>query len=272
MKDADDRGATGRDSYFVEFKAGDVVFQEGDASRAMYIVESGEVDILRRIGSEERLLATLESGEFFGEMSLLEALPRVASARTRSDCRLLEIEPEVFQTLIRSRPEVVMQMLRKLSERLRELSDIEAHTPELPADVADLSDGAEAAPDDETVAREGAEGGEPSIVLVHASSDTRFDLPPGDGEVTVGRADTVTGHLPHVDLGPIDAWTTVSRRHAKIMRRGDRFFVMEETRSANGTWVGEDRLIAGAVREATLGDTLRFGGVRLLLRSGEASS
>ena len=65
----------------LELKAGEYVFREGDLGTEMYIINEGKVEILNQVGDEEQLLAVLEKGDFFGEMSVLEDLPRAASAR-----------------------------------------------------------------------------------------------------------------------------------------------------------------------------------------------
>ena len=56
---------------------GDIIFSEGDIGTDMYIIQSGTVELLKAIGSETRVLATLEKGDFFGEMSVLEDVPRI---------------------------------------------------------------------------------------------------------------------------------------------------------------------------------------------------
>ena len=61
----------------LEIAEGEYVFREGDLGTEMFIVHEGQVEITKRIGGEEKQLALLEKGDFFGEMSLLEELPRV---------------------------------------------------------------------------------------------------------------------------------------------------------------------------------------------------
>src|SRR5205807_3286047 len=84
----------------VDFGAGEVIFREGDLGTEMYIISEGKVEILNRMGEEDRVLAVLEKGDFFGEMSVLEDLPRAATARALTDSRLLQINGSTFDQML----------------------------------------------------------------------------------------------------------------------------------------------------------------------------
>ncbi|HSB35407.1 MAG TPA: cyclic nucleotide-binding domain-containing protein, partial [Thermoanaerobaculia bacterium] len=85
-------GTTGFEDFMARVPAGTVVFSEGDVGTEMYVVQSGTVEVFKRAGrGEEKLLATLEKGDFFGEMSILEDVPRTATARAKTDCELVKI-------------------------------------------------------------------------------------------------------------------------------------------------------------------------------------
>jgi len=100
--------------------AGTVLFREGDAGAKMFVIRTGKVNIWKRISESEITLAVLGPGEFFGEMALLEKLPRSAGATVVEEALLVEIENEHFETLVRKSGEIAMRMLRRLSGRLRE--------------------------------------------------------------------------------------------------------------------------------------------------------
>ena len=87
-------------SFVVTGKSGDTVFREGDAGEEMYIIQKGEIEILKSFGPETHRLALLEVGDFFGEMSLLEELPREASARSLTDYQVLRIDPSTFDQMV----------------------------------------------------------------------------------------------------------------------------------------------------------------------------
>lgn len=246
---APDPGA-GRKGYALELKAGDYVFREGELGTEMYIINEGKVEILNKVGDEEQVLATLEKGDFFGEMSVLEDLPRAASARAATDVRLLQINGSTFDQLLRSNPEIAVRMMRKLSRRLRE-------TDEMLRSVMGTKVASRELPRQEVqAATEGPER------LVHTPSGMEFHLSNGS-ETTIGRKDPVTGIYPDIDLTPVDNQRSVSRRHAKIYRRGSKYFFGEEIGTMNSTFLNGKRLDTGIPAEIRSGDELRCGVVVL---------
>jgi pSer/pThr/pTyr-binding forkhead associated (FHA) protein len=98
--------------------------------------------------------------------------------------------------------------------------------------------------------------------LVHRLTGEAFALR-GEGETTVGRRDPVSGFVPDVDLGPVDAHKSLSRRHARFVREGESYLLREEIGVANGTFVNGQRLETGVPRQLADGDELRFGLVAL---------
>jgi CRP/FNR family cyclic AMP-dependent transcriptional regulator len=102
-----------------EFADGDLIFAEGDDSREMYIVVEGEVVVSKKSGIGDVTLAHVHRGEFVGEMSLLESLPRSATARAHGLTKLLAIQPGGFLLKIRRDPTFAFEMLQVLSRRIR---------------------------------------------------------------------------------------------------------------------------------------------------------
>lgn len=98
-----------------EPEQGTVIFREGDAGDCMYIIYQGQVQIHK--GGKE--LAILKEKEVFGELSLLDAETRSASATAHTDCTLYKIDQEPFYELIDSRPEVAKGFIKILCQRLR---------------------------------------------------------------------------------------------------------------------------------------------------------
>ncbi|HEV7517324.1 MAG TPA: cyclic nucleotide-binding domain-containing protein [Thermoanaerobaculia bacterium] len=244
-----------RSDYTIEVAPEEYVFREGDLGTEMYIIHEGQVEILNRVGEEEKLLAVLEKGDFFGEMALLEDRPRLASARALTPARLLQINGATFDQMLRDNPEIAVRMMRKLSRRLRETDDLlkaalgtsgtaGSSTPEMP--TPDLTEMHMAGPER----------------LIHAPSGMEFSLSRGS-ETTIGRKDPVTGIYPDVDLTPIDSQRSVSRRHAKIYRRGSKFFLSEEIGTMNATFQNGARLETGVPAELKPGDEVRCGVVVL---------
>jgi hypothetical protein len=238
----------------IDFAAGEYIFREGDLGTEMYIINEGKVEILNRLGDEDRVLAVLEKGDFFGEMSVLEDLPRAASARALTDSRMLQINGSTFDQMLQSNPEIAVRMMRKLSRRLRETDEL-----------LKTSFGSRASPVSSEIpslaAQRPAEGPEK---LVHVASGMEFPLALGP-ETTIGRRDPVTGIFPDVDLTPVDSQRSVSRRHAKVYRRGAKFFLAEEIGTMNSTFLNGNRLETGVPGEIQPGAEVRFGVVVLRL-------
>ena len=101
--------------------AGDRVFAIGDQGDHLYIVASGEIGIsLDPDSDSDRYIARLGPGDCFGEMNLLDGLPRSATASVLEDSELLSLEKTRLLGLIRSYPDMSIGMLRGLSLRIRE--------------------------------------------------------------------------------------------------------------------------------------------------------
>jgi len=101
-----------------DYPVGTVLFEEGQPGDFMYVVQQGEVEIRRQVGEIERVLAVLSSGEFFGEMAILNARPRSATAVVRTDASLLVIEGKTFEAMLRARPEIAIRIIKSLATRL----------------------------------------------------------------------------------------------------------------------------------------------------------
>jgi CRP-like cAMP-binding protein len=100
------------------YAAGEVLFREGEAGEVMYVIQSGEVEIRRRIKDQDRMLAVLPAGEFFGEMALVNNRPRSATAVVRRQSRLLVIDGQTFEAMIRGKAEIAVRMIKTLAARL----------------------------------------------------------------------------------------------------------------------------------------------------------
>jgi CRP-like cAMP-binding protein len=108
----------GLERFARDFKAGTVLFEEGQPGDYMYVVQSGQVEIRRQVGETERVLAVLVPGDFLGEMAILNARPRSATAVVRTNARLLVIEGKTFEAMLRARPEIALRIIKALALRL----------------------------------------------------------------------------------------------------------------------------------------------------------
>lgn len=106
-----------------DFPKGTVLFREGDQGREMFIIQQGKVQVRKRVGKTEEILAELSGGEFFGEMALLIGMDRSATVEVIEDSKLLVVNPEAFQSLLKSNIEIALKMLKKMASRLRALDE-----------------------------------------------------------------------------------------------------------------------------------------------------
>ena len=97
------------------FAAGVTIFREGDEGHEMFVIRNGLVEILLH----DRVVATLSEGEIFGEMALIDARPRSATARAKEDCTLVPVDERRFTFLIQQTPQFGLHVMRILAERLR---------------------------------------------------------------------------------------------------------------------------------------------------------
>jgi len=230
------------------YSAGDLIFSQGDLGTEMFIIVEGEVEIIKHINDESHVLSHLEKGDFFGEMALLENVPRTADAVAKTDVKAILINGSRFDDMLRKNPEIAVRIIRKYSKRLREANTLLERLVgrEIDADQVGLE-----AP------RVGADKGARNR-LVDAATGTSFFLSSGD-ETTIGRADPVTGILPDIDLTPVDTNRSVSRRHAKIIHAHDGYHVLEEVGTVNGTYVNDQRIPTGVPVALHDGDQIKIG-------------
>ena len=99
---------------------GEVIFHEGNLSDYAYIIETGSVEILEQTSRGQKLLGVLGENEIFGEMGLIDGLPRSATARAKQDTLIHVLTPKIFEKLVRGKPEALLPILRILTNRLRE--------------------------------------------------------------------------------------------------------------------------------------------------------
>jgi hypothetical protein len=240
-------------TYLVSAKTGDFVFRQNDPGADMFIIRSGRVELLKEYAGQERQLVVLEVGDFFGEMSLLEEQPREISARAVGPVELLRIDATTFDRIVSEAPEVPVRMLRKLARRLRDYQDHDARAAAIA--MGSMAGPPAAAPLDAAAV---APAAPKSVRLVDPVTGKSFSLD-GLTEATIGRVDRATGFTPDIDITPLDAERTLSRRHAKIVARAGGYFVREEIGTRNGTFVNGDRLQTGVDVKLSNGDKLRFG-------------
>ena len=103
---------------------GRLLFRQGDEADCMYYIASGTVGIYANFETDdEKLLTTLKSNQFFGEMGMIEKLPRSAAAVADSNGTVLKVITEAdLEGLCKKAPSMVLMALQHLSSRLRTLT------------------------------------------------------------------------------------------------------------------------------------------------------
>jgi CRP-like cAMP-binding protein len=117
----------------VDLRAGKVLATQGERGHEFFVIVSGKAEATR----EGVTIGTLGPGSFFGEMSLLERLPRVATVTTTEPTTVLVLTAKAFDKLVESMPSVDRNMLIVLANRLREIESryVPADARLIPTDV-----------------------------------------------------------------------------------------------------------------------------------------
>ncbi len=109
----------------VTFKAGDILFREGEQSYHFYILQEGSVRIFRETEDGRQVeLAVVSEGSSIGEFAMIDRLPRSASAEAVTDVKAVEVSEEAYQTLLAELPDWAVAVLKALVERLRHANDV----------------------------------------------------------------------------------------------------------------------------------------------------
>jgi CRP/FNR family transcriptional regulator, cyclic AMP receptor protein len=103
----------------IQFEQGTEIFKEGEIGDSMYIIQQGNI----KIHKGNTTLAILKEKEVFGELSLLDADTRSATATADTDCTLYKIDQEPFYELMDERPEVAKGFIKILCQRLRTMNE-----------------------------------------------------------------------------------------------------------------------------------------------------
>lgn len=119
--DLESLGSVGQEK---NFKKDDLIFDEDSKGDSMYILKSGAVKILKKVKNQDNTIAVLNPGEFFGEMALLDGLPRSAAVRATADAEVLVLSLDAYQQLRREKPHTALKLMdiiiKVLSNRLRQ--------------------------------------------------------------------------------------------------------------------------------------------------------
>jgi CRP/FNR family cyclic AMP-dependent transcriptional regulator len=105
-----------------EYADRELICREGESSSEMFIIQSGKVRIFKTSKRGQVDLALLEKGNFFGEMSVLEGLPRDATAQAVGNTRVVVMSTGALLVRLRRDPTFAFELLHRLSGRVRSLN------------------------------------------------------------------------------------------------------------------------------------------------------
>jgi CRP-like cAMP-binding protein len=97
---------------------GEAIFREYEMGSEMYVVLDGEVELT--LGG--KVLETLGAGEPFGEMALIDQVPRAATATARTACKLMVIPEKRFFFMVQQAPEFALHIMKVMADRLRKMN------------------------------------------------------------------------------------------------------------------------------------------------------
>ncbi|HVO38008.1 MAG TPA: cyclic nucleotide-binding domain-containing protein [Spirochaetia bacterium] len=107
------------------FNAGDVIFRENEEGSEMFVIVEGRVEIRKATGpSTSKTLTVLQKGDMFGEMAIIEKMPRSATAVALQPTRLLVLNEKLYEATVGTNPDFARKMNRVLSERIRRANAI----------------------------------------------------------------------------------------------------------------------------------------------------
>ena len=113
------------------FKAGEVIFKEGDDAKSeAFLVHEGKVEVRKNLGGENKLLRVLGKGELLGDFALFRNAPRSATALAAEPVTLLLIPANRLEAMVRTNPALAMAIIKDLvgrmlaaEDRVREVED-----------------------------------------------------------------------------------------------------------------------------------------------------
>jgi signal transduction histidine kinase len=104
----------------IEYQPGEIIFEEGSHADRFYIVANGAVEVWKDYRIPEKdLLAVHERGHLFGEMALIDELPRSATVVAKNRTRLFYIDRLDFQTIIKNNSEIAISILKSVTDMVR---------------------------------------------------------------------------------------------------------------------------------------------------------
>lgn len=100
------------------YKPGDVLFRQGDPGDAAFVIIGGEADVMVDTPGGQLKVAHLKQNDFVGEIAILCDVPRTATVIAATEITTLRIEKDLFFRLITDFPQIAIEIMRVLAQRL----------------------------------------------------------------------------------------------------------------------------------------------------------
>ena len=101
-----------------DYEKGSYIFKEGAHGGYMFFIVSGEVEVIKQFDTAKHTIATLDAGRSVGEMSLIDGAPRSATAKAKTDLKLIVLKREDFNKLNQEQPAIANKVLMGISTLL----------------------------------------------------------------------------------------------------------------------------------------------------------
>lgn len=123
-------GADRRDAQIEtrEIRDGQFIFRQREIGEIAFLLVQGEVQIIKTVDNEDIVLATLEKGTMFGEMALIDNMPRMASAKAIGNVQAKVITREMMDRKISAMDPFARGLIRVLSQHVREMAKSMSNT------------------------------------------------------------------------------------------------------------------------------------------------
>lgn len=112
----------------IKYEPGDIIFREGESGDAWYALYRGEVEVVKKSDNAEESIRTLEPHSCFGEIAILDGLPRSATIRAAKETVVLRIPQDKFRDLLNEdnlvAHKLVKHMALLLADRLRSNTEV----------------------------------------------------------------------------------------------------------------------------------------------------
>ena len=106
----------------LSYRAGERLFEAGDDGDSAFIILSGGVDVILTVAAGEVTVNQLKQGEIFGEIAVLTNQPRTSAIQASSELDVLRLDRQTITNLVREFPDIALEIIRVLADRLRDTS------------------------------------------------------------------------------------------------------------------------------------------------------